>query len=93
MKPIISPWVIYLIDLFSNLKGLLYVALILLGCVSAGILILLFLSFIDYEERDNNFIIAYKKYLKKSVIWFCISALLFYSNSIKRYHVYNACVR
>lgn len=77
MKPIISPWVIYLIDLFSNLKGLLYVALILLGCVSAGILILLFLSFIDYEESDNNFIIAYKKYLKKSVIWFCISALLF----------------
>lgn len=77
MKPIISPWVIYLIDLFSNLKGLLDVALILLGCVSAGILILLFLSFIDYEESDNNFIIAYKKYLKKSVIWFCISALLF----------------
>lgn len=34
MKPIISPWLIYLIDLFDNLKGLLTVALILLGCTA-----------------------------------------------------------
>jgi hypothetical protein len=30
----------------------------------------------DYEQDDNP-IITCKKYLKQSIIWFCISALLF----------------
>ena len=78
MKPIISPWLIYLIDLFNNLKGLLNVALILLGCVVVGILIIWFVCFIDYkDEQDDNVIIVCKKHLKKLIIWLGISSLLF----------------
>lgn len=74
MKPIISPWLIYLIDLFDNLKGLLTVALILLGCTAVALLIIWLFSSLDYNER---LIVACKKYLKKSVIWLCVSGLLF----------------
>lgn len=42
MKPIISPWWIYLIDLFDNLKGLLGVALFLLGGAAVALLIIWF---------------------------------------------------
>ena len=78
MKPIISPWLIYLIDLFDNLKGLLTIALILLGCEIVAILIIWFVCFIDYhDERDDNVIIVCKKRLKKLIIWLGISGLLF----------------
>ena len=78
MKPIISPWLIYLIDLFDNLKGLLTIALILLGCAIVAILIIWFVCFIDYhDERDDNVIIVCKKCLKKLIIWIGISGLLF----------------
>lgn len=76
MKPIISPWWIYLIDLFDNLKGLLGVALFLLGGAAVALLIIWFFSSLDYEQ-DEEPIVAYKKYLKKSVIWLCVSGLLF----------------
>ena len=78
MKPIISPWLIYLIDLFDNLKGLLTIALILLGCTIVVILIIWFVCFIDYyDERDDNVIIVCKKRLKKLIICLGISGLLF----------------
>ena len=76
MKPIISPWLIYLIDLFDNLKGLLTVALILLGCTAVVLSIIWFFSSMDYEQ-DEEPVVACKKYLKKSVIWLCVSGLLF----------------
>lgn len=76
MKPIISPWWIYLIDLFDNLKGLLGVALFLLGGAAVALLIIWFFSPLDYEQ-DEGPIVACKKYLKKSVIWLCVSGLLF----------------
>lgn len=76
MKPIICPWLIYLIDLFDNLKGLLTVALILLGCAAVVLLIIWVLGSMDYEQ-DDGFIVACKKHLKESVIWFCVSCLLF----------------
>ena len=76
MKPIISPWWIYLIDLFDNLKGLLGVALFLLGGAAVALLIIWFFSSLDYEQ-DEESIVACKKYLKKSVIWLCVSGLLF----------------
>lgn len=76
MKPIINPWLIYLIDLFDNFNGLLTGALILLGGAVVGLLLIWFFSSMDYEQ-DNNPIITCKKYLKQSIIWFCISALLF----------------
>lgn len=40
MKPIINPWLIYLIDLFDNLKKLFTVPLILLVCAIGVILII-----------------------------------------------------
>ena len=76
MEPIISPWWIYLIDLFDNLKGLLGVALFLLGGAAVALLIIWFFSSLDYEQ-DEGPIVACKKYLKKSVIWLCVSGLLF----------------
>lgn len=76
MKPIINPWLIYLIDLFDNFNGLLTGALILLGGAVVGLLLIWFFSSMNYEQDDNP-IITCKKYLKQSIIWFCISALLF----------------
>lgn len=76
MKPTINPWLIYLIDLFDNFNGLLTGALILLGGAVVGLLLIWFFSSMDYEQDDNP-IITCKKYLKQSIIWFCISALLF----------------
>lgn len=74
MKPIINPWLIYLINLLGNLKGLLTIALTLLGC-AAVVLVIILVLFSDYLQ-DND-IVAGKKYLKKSIIWFCVSGLLF----------------
>lgn len=63
MKPIINPWLIYLIDLFDNFNGLLTGALILLGGAVVGLLLIWFFSSMDYEQDDNP-IITCKKYLK-----------------------------
>lgn len=76
MKPIINPWLVYLIDLFDNLKGLFSIALILLGCAVVILSIIWFFSSMDYEQ-DYDVIVTCKKYLKKSVIWLCVSGLLF----------------
>ena len=76
MKPIISPWLIYLIDLFDNLKGLLTIALILLGCAAVVLSIIWFIGSVDYEQ-DEDPIVTCKKHLKQSVIWLCVSGLLF----------------
>lgn len=76
MKPIISPWSIYLINLFGNLKGLLSVALILLGCAVVALSIIWLLFSMDYEQNDDPIVVC-KKYLKKSVTWLCVSSLLF----------------
>ena len=76
MKPIISPWLIYLINLFDDLKLLLIITLILLACITVGILLIWFICIIDCYE-DDNFIIKCKKYLKKSIVWLFINSLLF----------------
>ena len=76
MKPIVSPWLIYLINLFDGLKLLLIITLILLACITVGILLIWFLCIIDCYE-DDNFIIKCKKYLKKSIVWLFINSLLF----------------
>lgn len=76
MKPIINSWLIYLIDSFDDLKGLFSVALFLLGCAAVVLSIIWFLSSMDYEQ-DEEPVVACKKYLKKSVIWLCVSSLLF----------------
>ena len=76
MKPIISPWVIYLIDLVDKFQGISSVALCVLGFAIfvLGIAWLLFST--DYDQ-DDSIIVTCKKYLKKSIIWFVVSVLLF----------------
>ena len=76
MKPIINPWLVYLIDLFDNLKGLFSIALILLGCAVVILSIIWFFSSLDHKQ-DYEPIVACKKNLKKSIIWLCVSGLLF----------------
>ena len=76
MKPIISPWLIYLIDLFDNLKGLFTIALILFGFAAVVLSIIWFIGSVDYEQ-DKDLIVTCKKHLKQSVIWLCVSGLLF----------------
>ena len=75
MKPIISPWVIYLIDLINKFQVIINIALIVLGFVIIGLGIAWILFLMDWE--DDSIIITCKKYLKKSIIWFVVSGLLF----------------
>ena len=74
MEPIISPWLIYLINLFDNLNVLLSAVLFLLGGAVATLLIIWFFNSMD---RNDNCIVACKKCLKKLIIWLCVSSLLF----------------
>lgn len=76
MKPIISPWIIYLIDLVDKFQVIINIALIVLGftIICLGIAWLLFSTECD---QDDSIIVTCKKYLKKSIIWFVISGLLF----------------
>lgn len=76
MKPIISPWLIYLIDLVDKFQVIINIALIILGftIICLGIAWLLFST--EYDQ-DDSIIVTCKKYLKKSIIWFVISGLLF----------------
>ena len=76
MKPIISPWSIYLIDLVDKFQVIINIALIVLGftIICLGIAWLLFSM--DYDQ-DDSIIVICKKYLKKSIIWVVVSGLLF----------------
>lgn len=76
MKPIISPWVIYLIDSVDKFQEIISDALCVLGfaIVVLGIAWLFFSK--DYDQ-DDSIIVTCKKYLKKSIIWFVVSVLLF----------------
>ena len=67
MKPIISPWLIYLIDLVDKFQVIINIALIVLGftIICLGIAWLLFSTECD---QDDSIIVTCKKYLKKSII-------------------------
>lgn len=55
MKPIVSPWTIYLIDLFDDLRELFGIALILLGCVAVVLSIIWLFSSLDYRQDEKNY--------------------------------------
>ncbi|OLA71469.1 MAG: hypothetical protein BHW52_03460 [Ruminococcus sp. 37_24] len=76
MKPIISPWLIYLIDLVDKFQVIINIALVVLGftIICLGIAWLLFSM--EYD-KDDSIIVTCKKYLKKSIIWVVVSGLLF----------------
>ena len=76
MKPIISPWIIYLIDLVNKFQGIINAALYVLGFVIVGLGIMCLLFSMEYDQ-DDSIIVTCKKYLKKSIIWFVVSVLLF----------------
>lgn len=76
MKPIISPWLIYLIDLVNKFQGIINIALCVLGFAILGLGIAWLLFSMDYDQYDS-IIVTCKKYLKKSIIWFVVSGLLF----------------
>ena len=76
MKPIISPWIIYLIDLVDKFQGIINVALCVLGLAIVVLGIAWLLVSTDYYQDDSS-IVTCKKYLKKSIIWFVVSGLLF----------------
>ena len=65
MKPIISPWVIYLIDLVDKFQGIINAALCVLGFVIVGLGIMWLLFSMEYDQ-DDSIIVTCKKYLKKS---------------------------
>nr|DAS11960.1 MAG TPA: Renin receptor-like protein [Caudoviricetes sp.] len=76
MKPIINPWLIYLIDLVDKFQVIINIALVVLGftIICLGIAWLLFSM--EYG-KDDSIIVTCKKYLKKSIIWVVVSGLLF----------------
>lgn len=76
MKPIISPWLIYLINLVDKFQVIINIALVVLGftIICLGIAWLLFSM--EYD-KDDSIIVTCKKYLKKSIIWVVVSGLLF----------------
>ena len=76
MKTIISPWLIYLIDLVDKFQVIINIALVVLGftIICLGIAWLLFSM--EYD-KDDSIIVTCKKYLKKSIIWVVVSGLLF----------------
>ena len=76
MKPIISPWLIYLIDLVDKFQGIISAALCVLGFAIVVLVIAWLLVSTDYDQDDSS-IVTCKKYLKKSIIWFVVSGLLF----------------
>ena len=76
MKPIISPWLIYLIDLVNKFQGIINIALCVLGFAIVGLGIAWLLFSMDYDQYDS-IIVTCKKYLKKLIIWFVVSGLLF----------------
>lgn len=76
MKPIISPWLIYLIDLVDKFQVIINIALVVLGFTILGLGITWLLFSMDYDQ-DDSIIVTCKKYLKKSIIWFVVSGLLF----------------
>ena len=76
LKPIISPWIVYLIDLLDNFQGIISITLVGLGFTIIGLGLAWILFSIDLDQ-DDGIIITCKKYLKKSIIGFVISGLLF----------------
>lgn len=76
MKPIISPWLIYLIDLVDKFQVIINIALVVLGFTIIGLGIAWLLFSMEYDQ-DDSIIVTCKKYLKKSIIWFVVSGLLF----------------
>lgn len=81
MNPIISPWLIYLINVLSGLKIFFIVTVVAAIFVGIGSVICFLIviggPYYDKDdEKDQNKILNIKKCFKKSVVGLIISALL-----------------
>lgn len=81
MNPIISPWLIYLINVLSGLKIFFIVTVVAAIFVGIGsaicFLIVIGGPYYDKDdEKDQNKILNIKKCFKKSIVGLIISALL-----------------
>jgi formate hydrogenlyase subunit 3/multisubunit Na+/H+ antiporter MnhD subunit len=73
---IINPWIFYLIDVLSSLKGisLTVIVITLFGSIGLGTYITFVKSCYWYDEEDRHLIAQLTKILKKVLIVLCIVA-------------------
>lgn len=71
---IINPWIFYLIDVLSSLKGITLTAIviILFGSIGLGTYIVVYQFCYCYGEEDRHLITKLTKILKKVLIVLCI---------------------
>ena len=71
---IINPWIFYLIDVLSSLKGITLTAIVitLFGSIGLGTYIVVCQSCYCYGEEDRHLITKLTKILKKVLIVLCI---------------------
>ena len=71
---IINPWIFYLIDVLSSLKGisLTVMVIILFGAIGLGTYIVVYQSCYCYNVEDRHLITKLTKILKKVLIVLCI---------------------
>ena len=71
---IINPWIFYLIDVLSSLKGITLTAIVitLFGSIGLGTYIVVYQSCCCYGEEDRHLITKLAKILKKVLIVLCI---------------------
>lgn len=71
---IINPWIFYLIDVLSSLKGITLTAIVitLFGSIGLGTYIVVHQSCYCYGEEDRHLITKLTKILKKVLIVLCI---------------------
>lgn len=79
MKPIISPWIVYLINTISNFEILLLILLLILVCAVIIISVFLIICYneCDIENEDKDLFTKIKKHLKISLIWLVITSLIY----------------
>lgn len=92
MKPIISPLLIYLIDLVYKFQVIINIALVVLGFTIIGLGIAWLLFSMEYDQ-DDSIIVTCKKIFEEINYLVCRQWITFCGSSIKRHNVCNAYFR
>lgn len=75
-EPIINPWVFYLINLLSNLDGIVLVCIILCGISVAILGLVSIFSISDEDDCDYHLHITVVSWFKRVLILFMIFAVI-----------------
>lgn len=79
-EPIISPWIFYLINLLSNLDGIVLLCIILCGVAVVILGLFSIFSIVDEDEdeteEDSDFHITIVSWFKRVLILFMIFAVI-----------------